>query len=166
MESFAARIESLLNEKILLFQELVEILKEEKKSIVDIDVDKLWVFSEKKQAVASKIEDIRKQIIHILDEESIDHNMAVSTFSVGKVIEWIRSDEKAYLNQINVTLILLKKKVHALASENKKFISEYLGVMDELIGTISNIGDKAGVYENSRFPKRQKKTSYMLNTEV
>lgn len=166
MESSAARIENLLNEKILLFQDLVEILKDEKKSIVDIDVDKLWAFSQKKQTIASGIEDIIRKIIEILDEAAIAHHMNVKTFSVSKMIERMGPGETDRLNKLNLSLILIKKRVHSLAGENKKFITEYLGVMDELIGTISTIGDHSSVYENSRFHKRQKKTNYMLNTEV
>lgn len=166
MESSAARIENLLNEKILLFQDLVEVLKDEKKSIVEIDVDKLWAFSQKKQTIASAIEAIIHQIIGVLDEAAIDHAMNVKTFSVGKMIEKMEPEKTDRLGKQHISLILIKKRVHALASENKKFITEYLGVMDELIGMISNIGDHTPVYDNNRFNKRSKKTTYMLNTEV
>ena len=166
MESPVERIERLLNDKIFLFQELLDILNEEKKGIVDIDVDKLWAFSKKKQVVASKIEDIRKDILQILDEAAIAHGMSLDTFSVAKIIELTGLNAHAPMNQINVTLILLKKKVQAIAGENKRNVQEYLGVMDELIGTIANMGEKSGVYENTRYPRKHKKTSYMLNTEV
>ena len=166
MESSAVRIENLLNDKILLFQDLVEVLKEEKKSIVEIDVDKLWAFSQKKQAIASAIEAIIHQIIGILDEEGIDHAMNVHTFSVGKMIEKLAPGKADRLEKLNLSLILVKKRVHAMASENKKYITEYLGVMDELIGMISNISDQSPVYDHNRYSKRSKKTTYMLNTEV
>ena len=166
MESPVERIERLLNDKIFLFQELLDILKDEKKSIVEIDVDKLWAFSKKKQVVASKIEDIRKDILHILDQAAFVHEMTLDTFSVAKIIELTGLNAHAPMNQLNVTLILLKKRVQAIAKENKKYVQEYLGVMDELIGTIADMGEKNSVYENTRYPRKHKKTSYMLNTEV
>lgn len=166
MESPVERIERLLNDKIFLFQELLDILKDEKKSIVDIDVDKLWAFSKKKQVVASKIEDIRKDILHVLDGAAIVHEMTLDTFSVAKIIELTGLNAHAPMNQLNVTLILLKKRVQAIAKENKKYVQDYLGVMDELIGTIADMGEKNSVYENTRYPRQHKKTSYMLNTEV
>lgn len=166
MESSADRIANLINDKILLFKDLVEILKDEKNSIVDIDVDSLWAFSEKKQKIASKIENIRKEILEILTDEKIHHDMELSSFRLSKVLDLIPSETKERLTQANVTIILLKKEVNHLATENKKFIQEYLGVMDELIGTISNVGDPPPVYGKTKYAGKKKRSSYMLNTEV
>ena len=166
MESSASRIATLINDKIFLFQDLVEILKDEKKSILDIDVDSLWAFSEKKQGIASKIENIRKEILEILKGDRINHGMDMKSFSLTKVLDLLPNDVKENLSKANVSIILLKKEVNCLATENKKYIQEYLGVMDELIGTISNVSDPSPVYGKNKYPGQKKSSSFMLNTEV
>ena len=66
MKAFGLTIETLFHEKILLYGDLLDVLEQEKKSITEIDIEGLWEISEKKQQIASKIEDIRKKIVHTL----------------------------------------------------------------------------------------------------
>lgn len=166
METCADRIAPLINEKILLFQELVNVLKEEKKSITKIDVDALWGFSEKKQRVSKEIEEVRKKILDILSEEEIEHGMNPSTFHLNKVMDMISGYKNEQIRHANAEIMLLKKEAGSLATDNKRYVQQYLGVLDEMIGAISNASDPPPVYGKNKYAMKKNRSSFMLNTEV
>ena len=160
-------IEQLFCEKILLYQEMAECLKSEQKSLMETDVELLWKFSEKKQALVNKAEDIRVRILEILDAGSIEHGMDSASFSASRVIALLPDSFDKKLKKLEIALVNGKNLVQAIARQNKAYVVEYLEVIDELARTITAAQDSgSGGYANHRYPEAKNKMNLFLHREV
>lgn len=166
MESSANSISTFLNDQILLYQDLIEVLHQEKKTIRETDVDALWRFTQEKQTIAKKIEDVRGQVLSLLDAMNISHGMDLSSFKLEKVMTLLPREIKNSVNQQQITLSGLKFQVRELARGNKAFVEEYLNVLDEMITIIANAGNQDAGYNRSRTSKDAVKANLLLHKEV
>jgi flagellar biosynthesis/type III secretory pathway chaperone len=71
MDISGSQIECLFQEKLLLYRDLLEVLKQERKRILDTDVDSLWEISRKKQEIAGKIEGLRREVFFLSSAKDI-----------------------------------------------------------------------------------------------
>lgn len=166
MESSANPVSTLINEKILLYQDLVEVLQQEKKTIRETDVDALWDFTQKKQTIARKIEDLRGKILSFLDMLEITHGMDAASFKMEKVMALLPREMETSVKQQQFTLSGLKFQVRELARGNKAFVEEYLNVLDEMITIIANAGNQETGYTRSRASEGAGKANLLLHKEV
>jgi len=150
MKAFGLTIETLFHEKIMLYRDLLDVLEQEKKSITEIDIEGLWGISEKKQQIASRIENIRKMIIHTLKDASPSLDMDEDQFDISRILSVVPSEIAERLKKVQVTLVSLKNNIQVLLSENKRFVGEYLNVLDELIGVITDSGSPGEIYGKDR----------------
>ncbi len=165
MKAFGLTIETLFHEKILLYRDLLDVLEQEKKSITEIDIEGLWGISEKKQQIASKIEDIRKKIVHTLKDASPSPDVDEDQFEISRILSVVPSEIAERLKKVHVTLVSLKNNVQVLLSENKRFVGEYLNVLDELIGVITDSGSPGEIYGKDRCSGRLN-SQLLLHREV
>ncbi len=165
MKAFGLTIETLFHEKILLYRDLLDVLEQEKKSITEIDIEGLWEISEKKQQIASKIEDIRKKIIHTLKDASPSPDVEEDQFEMSQILSVVPSEIAERLKKVHVTLVSLKNNIQVLLSENKRFVGEYLNVLDELIGIITDSGSPGEIYGKDRCSGRLN-SQLLLHREV
>ena len=158
-------IENLLHEKVLLYRDLLDILEQEKKSIQEIDIDSLWKISRRKQEIASEIETARGKILDALKHASISHDMDMESFEIPKILAALPEDVNERLRKVNVTLLSIKDDIQGLLRENKQFVGEYLNVLDELIGIITDSGSREPVYGRDRHPAKTG-ANLLLHREV
>ncbi|MDY6905417.1 MAG: flagellar protein FlgN [Thermodesulfobacteriota bacterium] len=132
-------IETLLHEKFLLYRDLEEWLRQERRMLLDrqLDTDVLWGFSGKKQDTVHKIEKVRGKILAVLTEASIDHEMTPENFSMSTVISLLPGGESRNMKSYQVSLMALKRDVMALARENKEFVNEKLDMVNGLMAIIT-----------------------------
>jgi hypothetical protein len=145
-----ASIETLFHEKLMLYRELAETLKEEKERIIHADVDLLWRVSEKKQALAGHIEDIRRRILDALTGMGICHKMSGLNYQAAKVMQLLPSDRKKQLAGMHFSLMALKEEINSISRDNKHYIESYLSMLDDLITILTGRGDSPPTYSNSR----------------
>ena len=165
MKAFGLTIETLFHEKILLYRDLLDVLEQEKKSITEIDIEGLWEISEKKQQIASKIEDIRKKIIHTLKDASPSPDVDEDKFEISRILSVVPSEIAERLKKVHVTLVSLKNNIQVLLSENKRFVGDYLNVLDDLIGVITDSGSPGEIYGKDRCSGRLN-SQLLLHREV
>lgn len=167
MENFACAIENMLQEKLLLYQELKKIFEQEKKYIVDMNVDSLWETLERKKQLALEILGIRERIFSLFEEKKLSLNMQASAFSLSQVINSLPLPvkTKSGLKKVKVKLETLKKEITALASENKRYTNEYLSVIDGIFATIIGTENKKA-YNNTGKVFTDNSVKTLLRVEV
>ena len=165
MKAFGLTIETLFHEKILLYGDLLDVLEQEKKSITEIDIEGLWGISEKKQQIASKIENIKKKIILTLKDASPSSDVGEDQFEISQILSVVPSEIAERLKKVHVTLLSLKNDVQVFLSENKRFVGEYLNVLDDLIGIITDSGSPGEIYGKDRCSGRLN-SQLLLHREV
>jgi flagellar biosynthesis/type III secretory pathway chaperone len=145
-----ASIETLFHEKLMLYRELVEILNEEKERIIHADTDALWRVSEKKQAIAGHIEDIRGRILDALSGQGIHHDMNGLNYQASKVMSLLPQEQRKRLTSAHVSLISIKKEINSISGDNKQYIESYLSMLDDLIAVLTGGGNSPPTYSNNR----------------
>jgi flagellar biosynthesis/type III secretory pathway chaperone len=165
METPLNTLEDLFHEKIMLYQELVECLKQERALLIKTDMDALWEISAKKQSLVSEIEGVRRKILDTLPPCSIDHTMDVSTFSPATVLSVVSHEQRAQLRKAYLALVNLKAETRQRSLENKTLVEQSLEFLDELIGIIANTDGKP-VYGNGGSLARGGHANLFLSREV
>jgi flagellar biosynthesis/type III secretory pathway chaperone len=145
MEKIAQKIEKLLEEKLFLYQELQSILEQEKTYIVNMDIDSLWDTISQKKNLILRIEDARQNIIHLLGKATSGPE-TLQSFNLTAVIKWmaVSPEKKAELEKIYLAVNTCKKEIARLASDNKSYIHESLGIINSVFSTVLEDAGKKG----------------------
>ncbi len=138
MEKFAYKIEDLLQEKLLHYTELTDILQKERSFIKGMDLDALWDASKRKKEICGTIEQLRVNILYLLDQEKIVHNLDIESFRLSHLIDLLPGPGrmKSGLKKIRAAIDAKKDELHRLASENQAYVQDYLSVIDDVISTV------------------------------
>ncbi|MDX9786435.1 MAG: flagellar export chaperone FlgN [Desulfobacterales bacterium] len=140
----------LFQEKLMLYHELIEVLKAEREWIVLAETDRLWQASDRKQRIACGIEDIRQRILEALIHAGISHEMKKASFRSAEVIRLVPLAVRIALRPLQNSLILLKEEIQQRTRENVAFVEEYLSTLDDLIGIFTRDNSGGAFYDRSR----------------
>jgi len=166
METRFETMEKLFFEKIILYQELVEYLKKERNLLIKTDMDALWEISEKKQAVALRIEAVRKEMLETLSGGTIDHQMDGASFSLTTVLSLIPREERERFRKPYLSLVNLKAETRQRSQENKNFVEKSLDFLDELIGILASAGGSNDIYTDAGISSNKSHANILLHKEV
>ncbi len=159
-------LEDLFYEKLVLYQELVECLKEERQFLIDTDMDALWEICDKKQAIVLSIEKVRDKILAALSEASIDHGMDVLSFRLATVLSVIPHTHRGRFKKVYMSLGSLKSETRQRSRENKVFVEQSLDFLDELMGIIANAHKASPLYDDGGGLNKNGPTNMLLSREV
>lgn len=140
----------LFQDKLMHYQELIDVLKEERNRIISAEVDHLWQIADRKQEIVSRIETLREQILQVLTTAAIPHEMSVATFQASRVLTLVPEDMRKQLLIRHHALIIAKKEIQARTRENVAFVEESLASLNGLIGLFTQSGNDGMVYNRHR----------------
>ncbi|MBW2108087.1 MAG: flagellar protein FlgN [Deltaproteobacteria bacterium] len=165
MQDTVQGLEALLHRKIMLYQELIACLKEERNSLVNTDMDALWGTAEKKQAIVQQIETIRDQLMAALSREA---GVSGEDPSPDHWLSLVPQPHRSCLEKPYLTLMTLKADVRCRCEENKRFVEQSLAFLDELIGILANAGTGGsdGIYSNDARCVENATGNLLLHREV
>ena len=138
MEKIADNISGLLEDTLDLYQELRHLLEAEKKYIVEMDVQKLWKATDKKKTLANSLETVIEKILGQAKQYASHLEMTVTSFQVREIVSALplTMRVKSKLKSIGNKIDACKHEIFLLANENKRYISEYLSVIDGIFATV------------------------------
>jgi len=167
MENFTPDIEEMLNEKLFLYKELNALLKSERDFIVKMDVDSLWKTSEQKRKISQKIQSVREKILYHIEENYGSSDMDIRSFSVSYLIRTIPVPKnlKILFRKIKIAIENEKNELSQVAFENKKYVQEYLSVIDDVMSVVVN-NSKNAQYGYTGIMPNIKKSNCLIHAEV
>ena len=167
MENFTPDIEDMLDEKLGLYKQLNAILTQEREFIVNIDVNSLWKSSEQKKKIAQKIQGLREKILYLLEEKFGTNDMDIRSFSVSYLIRTIPvpKDLKIKLGKIKIAIENEKNELVQKASDNKKYVQEYLLVIDDIM-SVAVDNSKQAQYDLSGAMPGTKNPNCLIHAEA
>jgi len=167
MEKFADKLENLFQEMFKVYKELRICLEQEKKHIVDMDVDSLWKISDRKKEFTSKIEQQRDKIFFLFEENNVQWNKEGKEFGLSKIINSLPFPPhiKSILKKAKVQLDIVKEELVSLVSENNRYVNESLSVIDGVFTTITS-SDKKMQYNNAGMVLNSATQKYLIRAEV
>lgn len=167
MENFTPEIEKKLNEKLFLYRELNDLLKEERDSIVKIDVDSLWKTAQEKRRISDQIQTIREDILSLMERQMGVENLDINSFSLSMLIRTlpIPSDQKMRFRQIKLAIDAEKDELKQAAQDNKKYVQEYLMVIDDIMSVVVD-NSKEAQYSHAGNLSGAKNSNCLIHAEV
>ena len=143
-------IEGLFHEKLLLYRELVEVLKGEKEWIVKADLEALWRVSAQKRAVVTGIEGLRSGILELLDAAGISHGMTVQRFHTAGIFALLPVAERKRLSGMLPALATVKEQIKSISRDNRRHIESRLSMVDDLLSIMTGADRPLPMYHADR----------------
>ena len=135
MENITGMVSSVLNEQKGLYQELSVLLADEKECIVNMDVGGLWKSAERKKDLAGSIEGLSLSLVNQFGEET-------KPLQISELINRLPCpvDIKSELKKTWQTIKMIKDEIAVISRENRRFINDYLSVIQDIFSTVTNPG--------------------------
>ena len=167
MENFARDIGNMLEHKLILYRQLNAILKEEREFIVNIDVDSLWKSAELKKKTVEKVQKLKEKIFVYIETWTNINKIDLGSFSISYIIRNIPlpKDLKIKIRKIKLAVDNEKNELARAASENKKFVQEYLGVIDDIM-SVAVDNSRQPQYNFSGTRKGTKNSNCLIHAQV
>ncbi len=138
MEKITCNMLKTLQQKLVLYCDLVSVMTKERDYIINMDIKSMWSACSEKKKIAIDIEKIKKKIADIVKLYPLLFDMDMSEADLFEIIRAIpaRDKAKSELSDIVVEINLKKDELRMLSSENEKYVREYLEVINDVMSTI------------------------------
>jgi hypothetical protein len=153
-------IESLFQEKALLYAHLVECFKKERAYLTTMEFEPLWSVSDEKNRLCLEIETLRSRIA-----SAADPGNDMKCFDVNRILDAIPPQQQGSIRNAILRIGKLKKEVEIMRRENQAFIDESLDFLDEMISILTGQGDRQMMY-NSRSRLHRAEAVVTMRREV
>jgi hypothetical protein len=167
MEEFTANIEYMLNEKLSLYRQMNDLLRQEREYIVNIDVDALWKTSHEKGALSDQIHELRQSILNDFETHLGITEMTETAFSLAHLIRIlpIEPELKKRFRQIKLAIDQEKDQLAQSAKDNKIYVQEYLMVIDDIMAVVAD-NSKESQYSKTGHMPNAKASNSLIHAEV
>lgn len=144
MEAFTVdTIEKLFYKKIMLYNDLLYCFEEERKSLIRIDLNKLWGLSKEKDEICSQIKSIRREMSVVVNSENEQ-----DAFSLNQVMDLIPGEYRDKFKKLYLRILKLKGEIEILRRQNILYINDSLEFLDEMISIITGETDSGYIYND------------------
>jgi hypothetical protein len=167
MEKITLAIEKCLYEKLELYRQLNQLLIDERQAIVDINVDALWKNAQIKRELTDNIHAIREELLTLARRTCGMTDMEAGSFSMTYYLRSILlpPDEKQQLRKLKLAIEEEKNQLAQAAADNKKYVNEYLSVIDEIMAAAADNSGNAQ-YTNKGSLPGSKAQRCLIHAEV
>ena len=144
MEAFTVdTIEKLFYKKIMLYNDLLYCFEEERKSLIRIDLNKLWGLSKKKDEICAQIKSIRQKMFVAVNLENEQ-----DSFNLNLVMDLIPGKYMDKFKKLYLRILKLKGEIEILRKQNILYIDDSLEFLDEMISIITGETDSGYIYND------------------
>ncbi|MFH1155852.1 MAG: flagellar export chaperone FlgN [Pseudomonadota bacterium] len=167
MEIFAYEMETFLEKKLQAYQRLAEILKKDRESVFNMDIDAIWASSRHKNEIASQLKQIRRQIMDCVESTDIRHAMDPATFSLKQMMETLPLPPRVRFRFEKIILAIneAKSEVIRLARENRNYVNEYVDTINGIMSSIT-AGPRSSTYTQAATVIRMRNSQSLIRAEV
>jgi len=136
-------IEKLFYKKIMLYNDLLYCFEEERKSLIKIDLNKLWGLSKEKDEICAQIKSIRREMSAAVCGE---HKQ--NAISINQVMDLIPERYTDKFKKLYLRILKLKGEIEILRRQNILYINDSLEFLDEMISIITGESDSGYIYND------------------
>ena len=144
MEAFTVdTIEKLFYKKIMLYNDLLHCFEEERRSLISIDLNKLWRLSKKKDEYCAQIKFIRREM-----SVAVNLDNEQDAFNLNLVMDLIPGKYTNKFKKLYLRILKLKGEIEILRKQNILYIDDSLEFLDEMISIITGETDSGYIYND------------------
>ncbi|MFH1671939.1 MAG: flagellar export chaperone FlgN [Pseudomonadota bacterium] len=159
-------IESDLQKKVLLYKDVVECLKRERKCLIEVDMDELWDVSMEKQTIVSDINTLRKRLLERVRDIVPEFHIEGKKSWFAQIIPYVPPDDRERFKNLYHTLMGLKMEIKTRSKENMSIIEDSIVVLDDIISIIANTGRSQVTYNGGCSLNGRPKDNILLHREA
>lgn len=166
MEKIADNLEVYLEKQLELYTALETVFAQEKKQLVDMDVDGLWKTVATKKQIVSQLTQLNTDMTVLVRKYGWQAKGETDVFNLSQLIKRLPVSQmvKKHLKQIKLGVEHCKEKVHSAAQANKQYVQESLVVINDIFSQTHRV--KAEQKYNYSGQILESNTSGLINTEV
>ncbi|CAN2046988.1 putative Flagellar protein FlgN [Candidatus Magnetomoraceae bacterium gMMP-1] len=157
-------LKQIFQEKIDLCKDLLEYLKKEKSALVDIDIDNIWSISMEKQKILTRLQSLHNDMMAILSK--CDSNLDISSLRFEDILSFIPKEDHLLFKRNQLKLKKITKEISLLSEENKFFVQDCLGFINELIDGLSGSEGPGVMYDSGMHIKNNKNRNLLMYREA
>jgi len=158
MENTFEQLAHMLTRKLDLYRNLKQLLEDEKNHIISMDLDRLWDAVNKKNQLTDQIQALRKKLTERAGHGNSSLKDAVAAAPLSL-------DRKSELKQLVCRIDACKKEITLQAAQNKQYLSQYLSVINDMVGTIFNFAKEKQYSHFGRVSPAEARPN-LIRTEV
>ena len=157
MEAFNVdTIEKLFYKKIMLYNDLLYCFEEERKSLIRIDLNKLWGLSKEKDEICAQIESIRREMSVAVNPENEQ-----DAFNLNQIMDLLPEEYRDKFKKLYLRILKLKGEIEILRKQNILYIDDSLEFLDEMISIITGESDSGYIYNDRCHFKKSGSRSFL-----
>lgn len=161
MEAFTVdTIEKLFYKKIMLYNDLLYCFEAERKSLIAININKLWELSKSKDELCAQIKSVRGKILVAVNLEN-----EPNAFNLSLIMDLIPEKHTDKFKKLYLRILKLKGEIEILRKQNILYIDDSLEFMDEMISILTGETESRHIY-NDRCHFKPPGPRLFLNREV
>jgi flagellar biosynthesis/type III secretory pathway chaperone len=135
-------LEALFQNKIMLYYDLRECLKNEQAYLIQLDLNRLWEVSRTKESLCAELTALRNEIMALV------HRSETDTFpNLNDLMALLPQEGKTVFQGLCYRLTELRSEVEALRKENMHYVNDSLQFIDEIIAIISGAAQNREIYD-------------------
>ncbi|MCA1795465.1 MAG: flagellar protein FlgN [Desulfobacteraceae bacterium] len=181
MDMTFENLSKILAGKLALYQSLTQLLEDEKKYIIAMDIDGLWDAVNRKNNLAAAIQSIKEQ----LTDQATSGDATKSgdtttsgdatksgavTMGDGTITKMIARaplplDQKTALKTYHCRIDACKREIAVKAAQNKQYLTQYLSVIDGVFSTVFNFATEKQYSHCGRVSPAEARPN-LIRTEV
>ncbi|MFW6146934.1 MAG: flagellar protein FlgN [Thermodesulfobacteriota bacterium] len=136
-------VEKLFFRKIVLYHDLLEYFRQERESLLHLDLDRLWKIAGEKEELCSEIQALRQEIMGTLHSAPED-----KPFDIGRIMQMIPADKRDVFQELYLKLARVKGEIELIRKENMVFIDDSLQFLDEIMSIITGETSSNSIYND------------------
>jgi len=154
------QLKALFYEKLLRYSDLRRCLQEEKTSLIDIDVSRLWELAREKEETCMAIEEIRRKM-----QDLVPDSVEPRPSSIRQVLDALPLEHRGEFQELYRTVNRLKGDIEAMRKENMIHVDQSLQFLDEIISVMAGVTPNHANYSERSVPGKRRNMVF-LNREV
>jgi hypothetical protein len=136
-------IEKLFYKKIMLYNDLLHCFEDERKSLISIDLNRLWGLSKEKDEICAQIKSIRREM-----SVAVNLGNEQDAFNLNLVMDLIPGEYTDKFKKLYLRILKLKGEIEILRKQNILYIDDSLEFLDEMISIITGETDSGYIYND------------------
>jgi flagellar biosynthesis/type III secretory pathway chaperone len=146
MKLLLDKLIDLLDEEILAYGSLLEVLKKEKASIIRCDYNHLKKIACEKESDIMLAGGMEKKIREILGEIAVGYGLSAQHSTLGSLVGLTEGAYRRRIGASKINLESLVGKVRKQNEANKKLLENSLGLVKDAFSLLSNVAAAGTVY--------------------
>lgn len=135
-------LENLFQNKIMLYYDLRECLRNEQTYLIQLDLNRLWEVSRQKESLCAQLATLRNDVMALLQR-----NPQEPFPKLSDLMTLLSTQGRTVFHGLYYRLAELRSEVEALRKENIHYVNDSLQFIDEIIAIISGAAQNRDIYD-------------------